>query len=99
MYIYIYKYIYTCVYIYIYIHIVPLGRIRDRGARVALSRGARRGLGGITYLSNATCLIRPHLLYVFFVASRITIICQNCLPPLKKTRVRQLVLDKRLPPN
>ena len=27
------------------------------------------------YLSNATCLIRPHLFYVCFAVPRITIIC------------------------
>ena len=31
--------------------------------------------GGGTSLSNATCLIRPHLFYVFLVASRIAILC------------------------
>ena len=30
---------------------------------------------GWHYLSNATCLIRPHALYVFVVVSRTTIIC------------------------
>ena len=30
---------------------------------------------GWHYLSNATCLIRPHLFCVFFVVSRIVIIC------------------------
>ena len=29
----------------------------------------------ITPLSNATCLIRPHVLYALFIVSRITIIC------------------------
>ena len=32
------------------------------------------------YLSNATCLIRPHLFYVFVVVSRITIICYMIRP-------------------
>ena len=32
-------------------------------------------LGGTTYLSNTTCLIRPHLFYACFVVSRMTIIC------------------------
>ena len=31
----------------------------------------------VDYLSNATCLMRPHLLYVFFVVSRIVTICYN----------------------
>ena len=30
---------------------------------------------GWQYLSNATCLMRPQLLYACFVASRITILC------------------------
>ena len=30
---------------------------------------------GRRYLSDATCLIRPHLFYACFVVSRITIIC------------------------
>ena len=32
-------------------------------------------LFGRHYLSNATCLIRPHLFFACFVASRITITC------------------------
>ena len=32
---------------------------------------------GWHYLSNATCLIRPHLFYALFIVSRITIICQT----------------------
>ena len=32
---------------------------------------------GWHYLSNTTCLIRPHLLYALFVVSMITIICQT----------------------
>ena len=47
------------------------------------------------YLSNATCLMRPHLCYVFFVVSRIIIMCYTIRPPvLKKSCVRQVVLDK-----
>ena len=30
---------------------------------------------GRHYLSNAACLMRPHMFYAFFVVSRITIIC------------------------
>ena len=30
---------------------------------------------GRHYLSNATCLIRPHLFYAFFVVSTITMHC------------------------
>ena len=54
-------------------------------------------------MSNATCLIWPHLCYARFVLSRITIpvkdhhILQRCLPLLKKTCVRQVVLDKLFP--
>ena len=38
------------------------------------------------YLSNATCLIRPHLLYVFFVVSRIIII-RYITRSVRRTRV------------
>ena len=36
----------------------------------------RRILGG-TYLSNATCPIRPRLFHARFVVSRITVICNT----------------------
>ena len=32
---------------------------------------------GRHYLSNATCLIRPHLFYALFMVSRITTICKS----------------------
>ena len=49
-------------------------------------------------LSNATCLIRPHLLYALLTVSRITIIClQSISQSLKKTCGRQVVLDKWFP--
>ena len=32
---------------------------------------------GWHYLSNATCLIRPHLFHALSVVSRITIVCQT----------------------
>ena len=44
-------------------------------------------------LSNATCLIRPHLFDVVFVAARISIICQ-IIRCFEETSVRQVVLDK-----
>ena len=47
---------------------------------------------------NATCLIRPHLSCVIFVASGIVVTCYITYSPrLKKTCVRQVVLDKWLP--
>ena len=56
----------------------------------SLGQQSRQGLGeaslwasaaavahlGRHYLSNATCLIRPHSFYALFVESRIAIICQ-----------------------
>ena len=52
------------------------------------------------YLSNATCMIRPRLFYACFVASRITILCYVSYSPLlKKTCVRQVMLDKSFPLN
>ena len=50
------------------------------------------------YLSNATCLRRPHLLYLCFVVNAgTTIICKLCTPCLKKICARQVVLDKWFP--
>ena len=55
---------------------------------------------GWHYLSNATCLIQPHLFHALFIVSRITINYQtNCSPLLKNTCVRQVVLDKWFPLN
>ena len=54
---------------------------------------------GWHYLSNATCLIRPHLLHSTFIVSRITILCQINSPRFKKTLVRQVALDKWFPLN
>ena len=48
---------------------------------------------GWNYLSNATCLIRPHLFYVCFVASRTTTICYITRHRLRKTCVRHIRLD------
>ena len=53
---------------------------------------------GWHYLSNATCLMRPHSFYVFFFVSRITILCYIILYVEETSSVRQVVLlDKRFP--
>ena len=55
---------------------------------------------GWHYLSNATCLIRPHLIIVCVVDSfkdRHSLL--QCLPLLKNTSVRQVVLDQWYPPD
>ena len=49
--------------------------------------------------SNATCLIRPRLLYALLFVLRIAILWLHESPPLKNTCVRQVVLDKRFPLN
>ena len=54
---------------------------------------------GWHYLSNATCLIRPHFFYVLFIVPRITMICYILSPLLKKASVRQVALDKWFPLN
>ena len=48
-------------------------------------------------LSNATCLMRPHLFYACFVVSNIIIVCCIISSLLKNTCVRQAVLDKWFP--
>ena len=59
---------------------------------------ARPGVLGWHYSSNATCLIRSHLFYALFnsVKDHHTLL-HNHSPLLKKTCVRQVVLDKWLP--
>ena len=52
---------------------------------------------GWRYLSNATCLIRPHLLCVFFCRVKDHHNLLHGSPCLKKTCVRQVVLDEWLP--
>ena len=47
----------------------PTGATGDR-----TRRNAEMSLGW-HYSSNATCLMRPHLFYAFFVVSRITMTC------------------------
>ena len=46
-----------------------------RGASVFVDAVQRQQCFSIHYLSNATCLIRPHLFYARFVVSWITVIC------------------------
>ena len=77
---------YICVYIYIYIYIVYPRRQRAHSLPSF----------GWHYLSDATCLMRPRLFYVLFAVSRITVICCN-IHHLKKSYVRQVVLDKWVP--
>ena len=47
-------------------------------------------------LGGITCLIRPHLIYVFFVASR-TIIIRYVIRHFWRRHVRQVVLDEWFP--
>ena len=68
-----------CIYIYIYIYIATYPPRRPRGAF------------GWHYLSNATCLMWPHMFCACFVVSRITAIFEE------KTCVRQVVLYKWFP--
>ena len=69
IYIYIHVYIYVCVYIYIYRHSeLPLRRDADEESAHVLF--------GQHYLTNATCLMRPHSSCACFVVSRISVICQ-----------------------
>ena len=59
--------------------------------------GKQRGWVGRHYLSNATCLMRPRLIYELFVVSRITTDLPRSSPLLRKAWIGQLVLDKRFP--
>ena len=56
-----------CVYMHIYIYIY-IYREREREREICIHLGWH-------YLSNATCLIQPHLFYACFVVSRITTLC------------------------
>ena len=84
MYIYIYIYICICmcihIYMYIYIYMYILSnrysRSRSRSHKQSLSQSQSQSCAG-HYLSNATRLMRPRLFYVFFAASRITIVCYS----------------------
>ena len=49
------------------------------------------------YLSNATCLIRPHLFSAALLVSYGWLNLPHALPLLKKTCVRQVVSDKWFP--
>ena len=77
-----YIYVYIHIYIYIYIYIErerethrPPGITFLLLPEVRPARQLPAAQLGWHYLSNATCLMRPHLLYVLFtVVSRITII-------------------------
>ena len=64
--------------------------------RRLISRGPTQRFGW-HYLFNAICLIRPHMLYALFVVSRIITICDILRHCLKKSCVRQVVLDKWFP--
>ena len=83
-----YIYVYTCIYIYIYMyrererdHVNIIIIIIINHDMITSSCGAGpppRSVGvvlGWHYLSNATCLIRPHLLYALFIVSRVIISC------------------------
>ena len=60
------------------------------------ARKLRVGHLGWRYASNATCLTLPHLLYVRFRRVKDHDLLPYS-PRLKKSRVRQVVLDKRFP--
>ena len=53
----------------------------------------RRGIGW-HYLSNATCLMRPHVISTALPVSYGLLKLRHCSPLSKKTCVRQVVLDK-----
>ena len=112
MYIYIYiereretYIVYLSIYIYIY-------RERERGRErhcyfclrasgLRMPRLQRRNgkilLGGMTYLSNATCLIRPRSFYALAYSVKDHHNMLHCSTRLKNTCVRQEVLDKWFP--
>ena len=104
IYIYIYTYIYTCIcmyiciyvcmYIYIYIYICIYTYmyicIYTHVVIILICSGWH-------YLSNATCLLRPHPLYALLTVSRITPSVATLFAALGETHVRQVVLDKWLP--
>ena len=69
-------------------------RVRSQ-AHASTPQHAHASFFGWYYLSNATCLMRRHLFYVFVAVSRSNAL--HYLPLLKKACVRQVVSDKWLP--
>ena len=70
---------YMCIYVYMYIHIyiyiyIYMSR-RPAGLGTSELRLSQVAHVGWHYLSNATCLTRPHLFYAYFVVPRIAILC------------------------
>ena len=104
--IYIYIYIYICIYvlsivciicIVLYTHVYMYTYMR---MACAVCHMSARSFTWVTfYLSNATCLIRPHLCYVCVCVRRVKdhYVLPYDSPRLKNTCVRQVVLDKRFP--
>ena len=77
----------------------------DRGVRASSVRSEARQRPEhlcvywvVHYLSNDTCLMRPHSFYVIFTVSRTITICRlHYSTILKSTCVRQVVLDEWFP--
>ena len=99
---------YVCMYLRMYLHPVMKtpntstfeGTLSNGPLRVPLLWFPCSGPVkiGWHYLSNATCLIRPHLFYACLVVSRITTLAWlHYSPCMKKTSVRQVVLVEWLP--
>ena len=93
-YIYIYIYIHVCIHIYIYTHTCIYIYIYS----TCISLYIHIYIYIYNYLSKATCLMRPSL-----VARALPSVEDHhhhllqCSPRLKKTCVRQVVLDKGFP--
>ena len=67
--------IYMYIYIYIYVRYIIGITTWEREIRNSRPREVRIHSFGWHYLSNAACLMRPHLFNACFVVPRITIIC------------------------
>ena len=69
------------------------------GARTSCRGGHRRGVAclGWHYLSNATCPIRPHSLFMRCLHSQGSPSFATLFTAFEETSVRQVVLDKWLP--
>ena len=59
-----------------HIHMSRCSSLKSQDCTLSIRR-ALDACAGRHYLSNAPCLMRPHLLFVCFVVSRITMITAN----------------------
>ena len=79
---------YVCIHLSLYIYIY-----------IYIDRWGKKALAGWQYLSNATCLIRPHSFSTALLVQYGQLNLLHYSPLLKNKCVRQVVLDKWFPPS